>query len=67
MFCYEGAEFSRIYMNRKSKRVAWEAYMRNNAWVYDFYDLKCAYKMLFSNWDDQRYWTEEEAYLDDHF
>ena len=67
MLCYTGVSFSRIYLNKKSKRAAWRAYMRVNDWWYDFEGLRYAYKTLFSRWDDPDCWQEEDAFFDDHY
>lgn len=67
MYRYTGVEFARVYLASKSKRLAWKAYMDANYWWHDFSDLRQAYRELFTDWDDESYWTYEDSFFDDHY
>ena len=66
MLCYTGTRNARIYMNTKSKRVAWRAYMQVNNWWYDLSGLRFAYRELFTHWDNPHYWEDQDAFFDDN-
>jgi len=66
MLCYTGTRNSRIYMNTKSKRTAWRAYMKVNDWWYDLSGLRYVYRELFTHWDNEHYWCEEDSFFDDN-
>ena len=67
MLCYTGVRFSRVYLPRKSKRLAWQAYMKTNSWYYDFTGLRYAYREIFTNWDDSARWEDQESFFDDNY
>lgn len=67
MYRYTGVEYSRLYLRSKSKRLAWETYMKANNCRHGFSGLRRAYKELFTNWDDESYWTYEDSFFDDYY